>query len=337
MMLKNSISESLIEKIIASYNIEVSQLLPQQSGYRNLNQPLITKDGEELNLILYKNEPGILDKIRLANVIGSHLSKKGLPARSPYTNKILKITYSTHTKYACLYNYLPGHTIPWEGYTKKHLQALGQTLALIHQYLKSYKPIQPVESVAQTYLKLTRQSTKYFEQSGVNKAMRLKLSCSINKKELNKLSSYLKKLDNLPDKQILHMDFVRGNVLFESNPVRISGLLDFEKSAYGHPYFDIARTLSFLLVDCKYKSPQDVRKYFLNKGYFKNTNKNPTITIKLHGQKIDLLETLADCFLLFDFYKFLKHNPFEYLNQNEHYSRTRDLLISRGLVVKTTR
>jgi Ser/Thr protein kinase RdoA (MazF antagonist) len=334
-MLKPAATKSLATQAIAAYGFDVKKLLPQQSGYRNVNQPFVATNGQTYNLIIYKNEPGIIHKIKTANAIGSHLSNSNLPARYPLTGKILQIKSNNHTKYACLYNYLPGRTIPWEAYEKKHLKSLGKTLLKTHQSLEDAK-LTELDSTALIYSQITKTAVTYFEQRDVQKAMAKKLGCQVDTARLSELARVIEKLDNLPDKQPLHMDLVRGNVLFSNNPVKITGLIDFEKSSYGHPYFDIARTLSFLLVDCKYKTSQDIRKYFLNKGYFNETNDNYKITVKLPKARVDLLETLVECFLVYDFYKFLAHNPYEYLNLNEHYTRTKDLLISKNLVVKTT-
>jgi Ser/Thr protein kinase RdoA (MazF antagonist) len=46
------------------------------------------------------------------------------------------------------------------------------------------------------------------------------------------------------------------------NNLAITGIIDFEKTAAGPRIFDIARTLAFLLVDCKAKTPAQVTNYF---------------------------------------------------------------------------
>jgi hypothetical protein len=55
-------------------------------------------------------------------------------------------------------------------------------------------------------------------------------------------------------------------------------------------------------------------------------------TAQLPPQYFPLLERLLGLFLLYDFYKFLRHNPYEYLPQNEHFARTRMLLLKRHLI-----
>ena len=124
------------------------------------------------------------------------------------------------------------------------------------------------------------------------------------------------------------MDFVRGNILFaEDEKAQITGVLDFEKATWGPPVFDIARTLAFLIVDCKYKDEAKVRKYFLHSGYNKRG--------QAEFEPTELLEDLLNFFLLYDFYKFLRHNPYESLKDNEHFVRTRDFLLKRNIIAHT--
>ena len=119
------------------------------------------------------------------------------------------------------------------------------------------------------------------------------------------------------------MDFVRGNILFDGSD--ITGILDFEKTAMGHNFVDIARTLAFLMVDCKFKTVDKVVKYFLYSGYHKRGQ------MKDVGDKA-ILNQLIEMFLVYDFYKFLRHNPYESLHLNEHYVRTNHILDKRGVI-----
>ena len=145
---------------------------------------------------------------------------------------------------------------------------------------------------------------KYFADDGVHDAMAGKLGLAIF--DVTRIRPALTESINLPA-QALHMDFVRGNILFDGHDtsLKISGVLDFEKTAWGPIVFDIARTLAFLIVDCKYKDEANVRKYFLHSGYNKRGGNHFTPT--------PLLEVLVDFFLLHDFYKFLRHNPYDSL------------------------
>ncbi len=45
-----------------------------------------------------------------------------------------------------------------------------------------------------------------------------------------------------------------------------------------------------------------------------------------------VLKALIGFFLLHDFHKFLKHTPYESLEQNHHFVRTRDILIDYGML-----
>jgi Ser/Thr protein kinase RdoA (MazF antagonist) len=100
----------------------------------------------------------------------------------------------------------------------------------------------------------------------------------------------------------------------------IGGILDFEKAAIGPTVLDLARTLAFLIVDCKYKPPHQIIRYFINSGYCKRGNQ-PLPDMKL-------LTTLVGMFLCLDLYQFLLHNPYESLEENEHFVRTKKMIVS---------
>jgi Ser/Thr protein kinase RdoA (MazF antagonist) len=175
----------------------------------------------------------------------------------------------------------------------------------------------------------------YFSDRGVVQAIDNKLSVSIYSKIINWLGREVSSMPSTHD-QLIHMDFVRGNILFstatdkpdqlQEGNVRMSGIIDFEKVSFGNPAHDIARTLAFLLVDCKYKTTAQVRKYFLKSGYQKRGG--GTI------ENLEQIDKLVVFYLLHDFYKFLLHNPYESLKDNQHYIRTRDILLSQKVLQK---
>jgi hypothetical protein len=210
--------------------------------------------------------------------------------------------------------------------------------------------------------------SRYFAQKDVQKAMRDKLNLSVH---LPDFLSLLSQLEQVPGRIPLHMDFVRSNVLFrEAQPtdaliienLALSGVLDLEKAAVGHPLFDIARTLAFLLVDCA-KPEEKIRKYFLDSGYHKRGNRSiygeipssiaRSDSLGAKGQLVLprsagkaessrtmedgisgplMLEQLITLFLTYDLYKFLKQNPYESLSKNHHFKRTIDILLARKVV-----
>jgi Ser/Thr protein kinase RdoA (MazF antagonist) len=150
-------------------------------------------------------------------------------------------------------------------------------------------------------------------------------------------SEFLEAAQHVPGRTPLHMDLVRSNVLFRKKArgdvlvldnLALSGILDLEKAAVGHPFFDIARTLAFLLVDCP-KPADKIYKYFLDSGYRKRGGRELK-PATLQGQ--DMLETLQTLFLMYDFYKFLKQNPYESLSKNHHFKRTTDILCARKVL-----
>lgn len=344
-----------IQKILSLYNLNVKKIYPPQKGYRNRSFRIQTSDRQDLNLMIYKREPGILKKIRNANYVSDFLANNGFPARCTYgkSKRIVRLysseqgvmtpCSSREDRFASLYNYLPGQTIPWEGYTMKHLKLLGKTMSDMHYVLKDL-PRGNVPDYNDELKIMSHRMETYFSDHGVCRAMKKKLKLSLEQGSMlpcPKMTKTITRTLSTKKKQILHMDFVRSNILFQ--PIRdeltdnhtpgcivncelcISGILDFEKTLYGPPILDIARTLAFLLVDCKYKPGNKIRKYFLYSGYSKR-GKSPLPPLTPN------FELLVSFFLLYDFYKFLKHNVYEDLNQNEHFIRTRNILVRKGFL-----
>lgn len=325
--------QETIERILQKYDQDYKSISEPQKGYRNQSFPVHLKDGSTVNLMLYKREPGILEKIKAANTVSEYLHKQGFPVRHAISPRIIQLKADGYLKYGALYNYLDGHTIPWEGYTQDHLKVVGKTMSDMHAALTDYS-YDKLPDVTDEYLDIVARMRGYFSDAPVQRALADKLLLRINPEIFDEFVQLLTGTKLLPGKQPLHMDFVRSNILFGQDDgefkVKVSGILDFEKTAYGHPLFDIARTLAFLLVDCKYKEPAKVRKYFLGSGYIKRGE--ATLSSKYMG----MLEPLLGLFLFYDFYKFLRHNPYESLPDNEHFMRTAQLLIPRHLVVPTT-
>ena len=293
-------SKVLVERILQQYGLRPEYAHDVQKGYRNQSFAVEVEDGRMLNLILYKMEDGILDRIRSANRVADFLAKKGFPARRTADDRIISMKSGELVKYAALYEYLPGTTIPWEAYTMDHIKQLGAVMSNMHAELKPLHQ-EDLPFVIDECRALMTRMEKYFADDGVHDAMAGKLGLAIF--DVTRIRPALTESINLPA-QALHMDFVRGNILFaEDEKAQITGVLDFEKATWGPPVFDIARTLAFLIVDCKYKDEAKVRKYFLHSGYNKRG--------QAEFEPTKLLEDLLNFFLLYDFYKFLRHNPYE--------------------------
>jgi Ser/Thr protein kinase RdoA (MazF antagonist) len=323
----------LVSRILHAYGVDFKRVMPPQKGYRNESFPVICVDSTMVNLILYKREPGILEKIKAANAVSKYLHEHTFPARYAISPRIIQLKAGDHLKYGALYNYLEGNTIPWEAYTQGHIKLAGKTMSDMHASLAAFS-YDPLPDVADEYLAVASRMDSYFSNASVQRALADKLLLRIRAGIFDSFAHLLTGSKLLPGKQPLHMDFVRSNILFQEDDgdfkVRISGILDFEKTAYGNPLFDIARTLAFLLVDCKYKDAVKVRKYFLGSGYIKRG------AATLPSRYLGMLDPLVSLFLFYDFYKFLLHNPYESLSDNEHFIRTVELLIPQHLVVPTT-
>ncbi len=319
--LNSTLANQLIGRILKQYGLQATTIDAVQKGYRNESYAATLAGGQTVNLIIYKREPGILAKIQHANYVSNFLAEHGLPARCTISDRIVRLGDGQTAKFAALYNYLPGQTIPWEAYTMEHIKQLGAAMSDMHHVLREL-PQNDLPFVIDECRALLKRMQKYFADEGVRGALAGKLGLAIL--DTTRLRPALAATLDLPA-QALHMDFVRGNILFDDR-AQITGILDFEKTSWGPIIFDIARTLAFLLVDCKYKTEDKVRKYFLVSGYNKRGANSFTAS--------PLLEDLIDFFLLHDFYKFLRHNPYESLPQNEHFVRTYKLLINRHLLSK---
>jgi Ser/Thr protein kinase RdoA (MazF antagonist) len=325
-----------IKNAFKAYDIDEIQLLNYQNGYRNHSFPAILKNGQKINLIIYKSEPSILTRIKTANDVSNYLASRGMPSRTTLDPRILNIQIGSISRYASLYNYLPGDTIPWEAYTRTHLKLLGRNMAKMHNLLKDFS-IESPNSIAEEYTLLTIRMKSYFSKKGVNQAMIAKLNLKFEAKKCDNYGEIFLVCGKIPHQQVLHMDFVRGNILFQQDKeLHLSGILDFEKAGNGLVIIDIARTLSFLFIDCKFKTIDEVHRHFLVNGYIRSGNTSfNDLHLNISYRKVSLLNELINFFLLHDFYKFLLHNPYEHLHENEHFIRTRDYLAQQKVLEYT--
>ncbi len=314
--------ESALPRVLKIYGIEYQRIFDFQKGYRNEIWPVLTSDNRMLNITFYKREAGIVNRIARADKVSAFVAGHGLPARQRFDSRTLTLKSENITTYIGVYDYLPGQTIPWESYTMEKIKTLGATMSNMH-YILSVSPLVILPSVYDEYIEIVGRMKRYFSQSTVADAIAQKLNLKVSSDRFDDYINMLESYKTKSGQQPLHMDFVRGNILFDGDA--ISGILDFEKTALGHPVMDISRTLAFLMVDCKYKTIDKVVKYFLYSGYQKR-GKNKDI-----GDDADR-NKLVEMFLMYDFYKFLRHNPYESLSLNQHYVRTADILDRRGVI-----
>lgn len=388
-----------LQKILAHFALQASKILSSEKGYRNQVIPIILKQpqllrnasgqtwlGQKICLVIYKNEPQILNRIKRANFVSDFLATQNFPSKktlaTPQGQTIFKLKANSQTRYACLYEYLPGQTISWDAYTQKHLKLLGQALAFTHQTLANIgekeqnwpNALDKLSKLNQQtnwpdalaeLRKLNQKMQFYFAQAEVTQAVKKKLGLNLPAEIFTNFNQLFKLAEHkLKNQQILHLDFVRSNLLFgpaefdddttassfkkgaqlkddqlfaknlqlsskakfQFKNLILMGILDWEKSAVGDPIIDLARTLAFLLVDCQYKTPAQITKYFLKSGYQKHGQ------AQLSQQQLQLLKPLLSFFLFYDFYKFLLHNPYEALAANQHFIKTRTILLKKKIV-----
>lgn len=333
--------QALIPKVAAALRLNYVAADPRQKGYRNESYKLTLDSGAYVNLIFHKNEREALQRIKSADMASAILSNAFLPVRTRFDKRTLRVSDGKNQVYAGVYTYLPGKTIPWEAYTKDHIKLLGWAMSDMHN-MWSIGEADSGIYLTDELRGLLERMDRYFSSAGVSHALENKLKLSV-KANLLTYKSLFDWLDRTPESgaHILHMDLVRGNVLFDSNngspwslgDVSLTGIIDFEKAAVGHPVFDIARTLAFLLVDCTGKDRRTIYKYFLESGYNKRGSSSFKRSDDIGGlPAAKVLDMLVGFFLLHDFYKFLRHTPYESLPGNHHFLRTRDILVSYNMV-----
>ena len=331
-------NEDLVKRAINFFGIQPAHIHNVEKGYRNSSYHFTSVEGHDLNLIFYKNESGILDRIKRADQVSELAFSRGLSVRHLYDTRILTLKNNHKTIYARLYHYLPGQTIAWEMYSMKHIKLLGQAMSDLHSAIKDSRAQLPLAS--NELLDQHAYISEYFANPSIQKAVQTKLQLRINQSIFDQFKQTILIANELPS-QPLHLDLVRGNILYSSHKLEackntadpiwqisdltISGLIDFEKSARGHVIFDLARSYAFLLADCANKTPDKIYKYLIHSGY--NKRGSSYADFDRH-----LFDGLVSYYLFYDFYKFLEHNPYEFLNQNHHYLRTRDILIDRKVL-----
>lgn len=316
----------IVPDVAIKYGLAVSRIGNVQKGYRNESYPLTLADGSVVNLIFYKREPHIVRRVTTADAVALHVANAGLPTRIRHDPRLLKVGDG----HAGLYDYLPGRTISWEAYTKRHIKLVGWAMADLHRSLQDFTGDGP--RLADELHELVGRMRQYFASPDVQTAMTDKLGVVLDSRMFEEFTKLIEQSRELNGQQYLHMDMVRGNILFADtvpgtrwhiDDVSISGLIDFEKTAVGLPVCDMARTLAFLLVDCP-KPADKIYKYFIDSGYRKRGG--------LDIEHIGLLPYFIRLFLLHDFYKFLRHTPYESLRDNYHYIRTCAILKDYGMI-----
>lgn len=320
----------IVPDVLRKYGLAVTRVSAVQKGYRNESYPLLLADGVEVNLLFYKREPDILQRIETADRVAARAAAAGLPVRTRYNERLLRVGDG----FAGVYRYLPGRTISWEAYTKRHIKLAGWAMADLHAAVEDVPDAGL--ALADELMGLVQKMRQYFADEAVKHAVDEKLGVALDTTTFDSLERLIEKTRQLNGQQYLHMDMVRGNMLFDQphldarwriDDVQLSGLIDFEKASYGLPVCDVARTLAFLLIDCP-KPSDKIYKYFIDSGYRKRGNRAIT--------HIELLPYFVRLFLLHDFYKFLRHTPYESLRDNYHYTRTADLLKTYGIISSRT-
>ncbi|MCL2444542.1 phosphotransferase [Candidatus Saccharibacteria bacterium] len=201
-----------IQKSLAFYDITPLKIHPVQTGYRNKSYHIETSDDQNLNLIFYKSEPDILARIKRTDHLAQIAHDQNLPVRHLADPRTLTLRSKSKTTYARLYHYLPGRTIAWEMFSMKHIKLLGQAMSDLHLSLKDTRTIDLPLATDELITQLAYMQ-KYFTDPGVTSAISIKLHLQVLLKIFPTLQKTLIETTKLPA-QPIHLDLVRGNVLF---------------------------------------------------------------------------------------------------------------------------
>jgi Ser/Thr protein kinase RdoA (MazF antagonist) len=347
-----------IAKIDEGYmnNCIIIRLLPQ-------NQRLV--------IIIYNtnrySEEKSQNRIKNAYMAARVLNRNSIPVRIPLKTAtsppkdFIEINVTDQkTTILGVYNYLPGQTVPWESYTRRHLRAVGLYMRRIHHIWQQEDPNKyPFLPKWTDYIRNDSQKLfKYFKKN--QQYIKKKLDIEI---DLDFIKTLKKQITNSPLhqphlNQLVHQDLVRGNILFGSmkkkNIYPIHGIIDFEKILIANPITDLARTLSFLFVDCKYKTIPEIKKYFLDQGYFafetihnqkfpnapkQSKLKQETVTKEKNKKLLTELPPFRHIkhFMLYfwvrDLWKLLSRNPYQDLMHNFHYKQTSNRLHAEKVIL----
>ncbi|HEY5667889.1 MAG TPA: hypothetical protein VIR03_01865, partial [Candidatus Saccharimonadales bacterium] len=203
---------ALVARALQAYGIAYTYIHEPQKGYRNQSFAVERSGGDMLNLILYKSEPGMLERIKAANAVSDYLASQGFAVRRTVSSRIMCLQSSLRIKYGALYTYLPGHTIPWEAYSQDHIKLLGKTMSDMHASLAVFRH-DALPEVADEYLDILERMRHYFANAPVQRALADKLMLRVRPEVFDQFEQLLVAAKLLPGKQPLHMDFVRSNIL----------------------------------------------------------------------------------------------------------------------------
>ncbi len=345
-----TISSQLVEQILKDNykkliaNPQTPLLRKFNEGYMNncLEISFPNRDGKfiiivynALNYFLPKHKAQLEQAYETAEILSRH----GIPCRIPHKTDTgrhlieVKIPGSENKHFFGIYNFLPGSTLPWEGWTRRHLRSLGSTMAKMHEIWKAARIDTQNLPEWNSYLNHDYEHLcGYFIKNAPY--IQSKLSLKFDKEACDQLIDSIKQLSQSFESQLIHYDLVRGNVLFSDKKEKliypIIGIIDFEKVMLAPVIVDIARTLAFLIVDCKYKTENEISRYFFDEGCLAQSENQQAKKFSLEA-----LKPLVLYFWLRDLWKFLLSNPYESLKENYHFNKTVEQLIKHKLITTT--
>ncbi|MBD3329774.1 phosphotransferase [Candidatus Dojkabacteria bacterium] len=333
------INEILMKNYPKQIEGEVIEIEELEQGYMNLVFRIGSEKTSYICIIYNRNRYNDSKAQRYLSKsyqAAEFLSQNKIPVRTAYKNRngglISRADFGDgKQRLFGLYKFLSGSTIPWESYTRRHLRSLGRTLNQIHRTWAEYENATGDFVKWNEYIeKDSKSMLEYFNRN--EKFIKIKLGVKLDFSAYDLLIKSIQTTFQTGF-QLIHCDFVRGNILFSQKKLPkvypITGVLDFEKVMAAPIQVDLARTLAFLLVDCKYKTREEIIKYFITEGYLWKVEKGIPDS-KLNFNEI---QKLVNYFWMRDLWKLLQCNPYEDLSLNFHYDKTVQKLIKQKLIL----
>ena len=229
MAVYTNISESIIHKFLADYNIgEIVSYTGIREGIENSNFLLKTRLGCYI-LTIYEKRVQTVDLPFFLGLM-EHLALKGFPCATPVRRSDGTAWGEICGKQAAIITFVPGASS--QEITLNHCQLIGQTLAKLHICSASFNMERPNNLSIGSWMPLLERCDQLKALKNDKLTIRLK-------ETISHLEVYWpKKLPKGP----IHADLFPDNILFKSN--KVSGVIDFYFACTDFFAYDLAICLN---------------------------------------------------------------------------------------------
>lgn len=227
MAVYTKLSKEDVDEFLAGYNVvELNEYHGLADGVSNTNYLLHTKDYKRYILTIF--EQNSAGELPFFMELTEYLADKKIPCPRPIHNNSGKIIGEIKGKPAALIEFLR-RTDNLANITIQHIELLGEIIAKLHLAAKDFPQECPNNfSIAG----LRKLFSNYSGQAN-------KIADGLENEIVTELDFLEKNFPpNLP-KGIIHADIFPDNVFFITNPLQVSGIIDFYCSCSGFWMYDL--------------------------------------------------------------------------------------------------